>query len=237
MGFFSDLFGSSSHSQTTTSTSNVQNTQLAGGNIGAPVVYGTGNSQTTNITTTDAGLVRSATDISGAALELGAVEAQTGSAVAIAGLNHAQDAYTSSLALVGDVTQASLNSNYALASGAIAASDNATQVVANYAGKALDSVNRFSTSALDSNTYIAGKSLDSASAAYSAALGTVSANTGDVIQALASGYNSSLGQVNALAQQVSQSSQQTTDTTIQKVILYIAIAAAAVFLIPQLAKR
>jgi len=42
MGLFGDLFGSSTHAQTTTSTSNVTNTELAGGNIGGPATYGTG---------------------------------------------------------------------------------------------------------------------------------------------------------------------------------------------------
>lgn len=252
MGLFGDLFGSSSHAQTTTSTSNVTNTQLAGGNIDAPTVYGTGNSQDVTVYADDAGTVQQATDISRAALELGAGEAVTGSAVAIAGLAHAQDAYTSSLAFsggvshdalttVGDIATSSITGNSAVSQDAISSASanlsNTLQAVLPYAGKALDSVTKFSIDALDSNTYIAGKSLDSASAAYSSALGVVSQNTGDIIQALSSGYNTSLGQVNALAQQVSQSSQQSTDTTIQKVILYIAIAAAAVFILPVLAKK
>jgi hypothetical protein len=193
-GLFGDLFGSSSHSQQTTSTSNVTNTQLAGGNIGGPATYGTGN--TVVSTTTDQGTVLAATDISLSALHLGAAEAAAGSAVAIAGLAHATDAYTSSMALVGDVTKQSLNNSAAAATG-----------IGQFAGKALDSVAKFAGSALDDNTYIAGKALDSTSAAYSA----------------------SLGQVNALAQQVSQSAQQSTDTTVQRIILYIALAAGIFF--------
>jgi hypothetical protein len=200
MGLFSDLFGSSTHAQTTQSTSNVTNTELAGGDIGAPVVYGTGNSQTVNLQTTDAGTVQAATDISTAALELGANEANAGAAVAIAGLGHASDAYTSSLALVGDVTTNALNANTAVAQGSI-------DGIGQFTGKALDSVNRFAASALDSNTYIAGKSLDSTSAAYSASLNTVA----------------------GIAQQVTQSGQQATDQTVQKIVLYIVIGVALVF--------
>src|SRR5258706_8568635 len=102
MGLFGDLFGSSSHTQTTQSTSTVKNVQLAGGNIDAPVIYGNNNRQ--NVTVTDQGTVMMATDISRAALDLGKTEAAAGSAVAIAGLLHASDAYTSSLSLVGDVS-------------------------------------------------------------------------------------------------------------------------------------
>jgi len=188
MGFFSDLLGSSSHSQTTTSTSNVQNTQIAGGNVDAPVIYGNNDRQTTILT--DQGTVLAATDISKAALELGATEAATGSAVAIAGLAHAGQAYTSSLQFAGGVTHDALTGTTALAEDAIsAASDNlntSVQAVTAYAGKALDSVTRYSQSSLDS--------------------------------------------VNTLAQQVSQSSQQATDTTVKSIILYLVLGVSIVFL-------
>ncbi len=199
MGLFGDLFGSSSHSQSTQSTSTVSNTQIAGGNVDAPVIYGNNNRQTTTVNAIDGGTVAAATDISRAALELGANESLNGTAVAIAGLNHASDAYTSSLALVGDVTRASLNNDYAISSGAV-------DSVSAFAGKALDSVSRFSTAALDSNTYIAGKSLDSTNQAY----------------------NSALGQVNALAQEVSQSSQQNTNQTVTRVVWAVAAAVALI---------
>ncbi len=215
MGLFSDLFGSSSHSQTTTSTSQVTNTQLTGGANQAPINYGSGK-QTVIVTnnTVDGGAIKMATDIGHAALELGAQESANGSAVAIAGLNHASDAYTSSLALVGDVTTGALNGAYGLAAGVV---DSNTM----FAGKALDSVNRFSTDALDSNTYIAGKSLDSAASAYSQAIG-----------AIAQQSNNAISSVQGIAAQVSQSSQQTTDTTIQKIVMVIAVAAALVFVAP-----
>src|SRR5579872_730796 len=146
MGLFSDLFGSSSHTQTTQSTSNVTNTQLSGGPLSGNVNYGGGTIVTNNVNNTvDAGTVQAATDISSAALQLGANEVASNSAVAIAGMNHAQDAYTSSLAFAGDVTQNSIAS------------------VSDATGKALDGVTRFASSALDSNTFIAGKSLDALS--------------------------------------------------------------------------
>jgi hypothetical protein len=228
MGFFSDLLGSSNHSQTTTSTSNVTNTQLAGGNIGGPATYGTGN--TVYSVATDQGTVQAATDISGAALELGATEATTGAAVAIAGLAHASDAYTSSLALVGDVTSNALNNNAAVSQSAIANAGGAIDSVGNFAGKALDSVSRFSSSALDSNTYIAGKSLDSQAAAFSSTLSTLQNSQSEALSTVQNGFTGALDQVNSLAQQVSQSATQTTDDTVQKIVLYIALAAGIFFL-------
>jgi hypothetical protein len=213
MGLFSDLFGSSSHSQTTSSTSNVTNTQLAGGNIGGPVVYG---SSGVNINLTDSGAIQGATDVGLAALQLGAAAGAAGDEVAIAGLAHAQDAYTSSLGLVGDVTRASLNNDYAL-------SKSATDSVTTFAGTALDRVARFSTDALDSNTYIAGKSLDATAQAFSDSLSSVS-----------SANAKALGAVEDIAAQVSQSSQQTTDTTVQKIIWALVIGVVAIVAIPRL---
>jgi hypothetical protein len=218
MGLLSSLFGGgSSNSSATTSTSNISNTELAGGNIGGPATYGTGN--TVISTTTDQGTVQAATDISNAALALGYAEAQDGSAVAIAGLAHAGDAYTSSLALVGDVTTMALNNSAAAADG-----------IGQFAGKALDSVSKFSSSALDDNTYIAGKSLDSTAAAYSASLSTLASTNAQALSTVQNGFTGALDQVNALAQQVSQSATQTTDDTVQKIVLYIALAAGIFFL-------
>lgn len=262
-GLFGDLFGSSNHSQSTTSTSNVTNTQLAGGDISGVATYGSGNNISYTQVATDDGAVAAsllssndiatkalysgsvaalsanqlsgqallaATDVSHAALELGATEASTGAAVAIAGLNHASDAYTSSLALVGDVTQNSLNNNATVAQYAIASANGATDSVGQFAGKALDSVTRFSGAALDDNTYIAGKSLDSVSAAYSASLSTVQNTNAQALSTIQNGFTGALDQVNALAQQVSQSATQTTDDTVQKIVLYIAIAAGFYFI-------
>lgn len=217
MGLFGDLFGSSTHAQTTTSTSNVTNTELAGGNIGGPATYGTGN--TVYSLSTDQGTVQAATDISQAALGLGAAETEAGSAVAIAGLAHAGDAYTSSMALVGDVTSMSLNNSAAAANG-----------IGQFAGKALDSVSKFAGSALDDNTYIAGKALDSTSAAYSASLSTLQNTNAQALSTVQNGFTGALDQVNALAQQVSQSATQTTDDTVQKIVLYIVLAASIFFL-------
>jgi hypothetical protein len=209
MGFFGDLFGSSSHSQTTSSTSNVTNTQLAGGNIGGPVIYG---SSGVSVNVTDGGAIQSATDVGLAALQLGAAATAAGDEVAIAGLSHAQDAYTSSLALVGDVTKNALNNNYGIASDSL-----------NFAGKALDSVARFSSSALDSNTFIAGKALDSTAQAYSDSLSSSTSANAKALQT-----------VEDIAAQVSQSSQQTTDTTVQKIIWALVIGVIAIVVIPKL---
>jgi hypothetical protein len=94
----------------------------------------------------------------------------------------------------------------------------------------LDSVAKFAGSALDDNTYIAGKALDSTSAAYSASLATLKNTQSEALSTVQNGFTGALDQVNALAQQVSQSATQTTDDTVQKIVLYIAIAAAFFFI-------
>jgi hypothetical protein len=191
----------------------VTNTQLAGGNIAGPAIYGSSGNY---INLTDGGAIQSASDIGLAALQLGSAATAAGDEIAIAGLSHAQDAYTSSLALVGNVTKNSLNNDYAIASGAI-------DSVSTFAGNSLDRVSRFSKDALDSNTYIAGTALDSTAQAYSDSLASTSnANA------------KALGAVEDLAAQVSQSSQQTTDTTVQRIIWALVIGVVAIVVIPRL---
>lgn len=248
MGFLGDLFGGGgSHAQTTTSTSTVTNTQLAGGNIGGPVVYGTDNVAVFNsidpgaIALGAAGL-QSATDIGSAALSLGASATAAGDTVAIAGLDHAKDAYTSSLALVGDVTRQALNNEYGLASSANQVAAGTVDAISAFAGNALDRVSRFSTSALDANTYIAGKSLDSSTAAFADSLSTIAASNSKALGAIEDAYghafdtavasqNQSIRGVQDLAAQVSQSSQQVTDTTVQKIVWALVIGAVAIVVI------
>lgn len=213
MGLLSGLFGSSNHSQTTQSTSQVTNTQLAGGNLSGPVVYG---SSGVSINVTDGGAIQSATDVGLAALHLGAAATAAADEVAIAGLSHAQDAYTSSLALVGDVTRNSLNNDYAI-------STNAIDSVSSFAGSALDRVGRFASSALDANTFIAGKALDSTSRAYSDSL--LSSNNANA---------KALGAVEDIAAQVSQSSQQTTDQTVTRIIWALVIGVVAIIALPKM---
>lgn len=227
MGLFDIFGGGGSHSQTTQSTSNVKNTQLAGGNIGGNALY---DSSGNVIVQTDQGAVaagiQSATDIGQAALQLGSSATAAGDVVAIAGLDHARDAYTSSLALVGDVTTASLNGAYGLSGSAVDSvakfAGTGLDAVSTFAGASLDRVARFSSSALDSNTYIAGKSLDSVAQAFSESLSsTNSANA------------KALGAVEDLAAQVSQSSQQTTDTTVQKIVWALVIGVIAIVALPK----
>lgn len=97
MGLFSDLFGSSSHTSTTSSTSQVTNTQLAGGGIGGNAIYGSGN----QVITTDQGAVLAATDVSDHAIALGAAEIDAGKQVAFGAItanqalaDHTTDAVT-----------------------------------------------------------------------------------------------------------------------------------------------
>lgn len=213
MGLLSGLFGSSNHSQTTQSTSNVTNTQLAGGNISGPAIYGSDN---VRVNITDGGAIQSATDVGLAALQLGAAATAAGDEVAVAGLAHAQDAYTSSLALVGDVTRNALNNDYAISSDAVSS-------VSTFAGAALDRVGRFASSALDANTFIAGKALDSTAQAYSDSL--LSSNNANA---------KALGAVEDIAAQVSQSSQQTTDQTVTRIIWALVIGAIAIVVVPRL---
>lgn len=248
MGFLGDLFGGGgSHSQTTTSTSTVTNTQLAGGNIAGPAVYGTGNSVILNsvdpgaIALGGAGL-QAATDIGSAALALGASATAAGDTVAIAGLDHARDAYTSSLSLVGDVTRQALNNEYGLASSANQVAAGTVDAISNFAGTALERVSRFSKDALDSNTYIAGMSLDSSSQAFSNSLSAIASSNSKALGAIEDAYSSAfntavhsqdsaIAGVQQLAAQVSQSSQQTTDTTVQKIVWALVIGAVAIVVI------
>jgi hypothetical protein len=230
VGLLDSLFGGGGHSQTTQSTSTVTNTQLSGGNVDAPVVYGSGNYQVINAT--DGGAIQSATDISKAALDLGRSESLAGSAVAIAGLDHATDAYTSSLQLARNV------------------STDALHVTSAVSGKALDSLDRFSAHALDNNTFIAGKSLDSVSAAYADSMkGLASGNAqalkavensqggvldfarsifGTAIQANENLQGSAIAGNAQLADQVSQSATQSVNDSLVKIAMYAALAFVAI---------
>lgn len=109
MGLLSSLFGSDSHSQNTQSTSNVTNTQLAGGSISGPATYGSGNY--TSVVATDAGSIKAATDISDHALALGAAEASTGASVAIAGITQGANLGEKALDLTDRFGEAALNAN------------------------------------------------------------------------------------------------------------------------------
>jgi len=115
MGLFSDLFGSSTHSQTTSSTSNVTNTQLAGGGIGGSAVYGSGNT----VIATDSGAVAAATDISHAALALGNTALETEDQVAISGLTSVQAFGDSALDKVSKFASSALDSNTYIAGKAL----------------------------------------------------------------------------------------------------------------------
>ena len=72
---------------------------------------------------------------------------------------------------------------------------------------------------------MAGKSLDALSASFSDSLATT-----------ANANAKALNSVEGLAAQVSQSSQQTTDQTVQHLVLYAAIAAVAIFVLPKVLK-
>jgi len=176
VGLFSDLFGSSSHTQTTESTSQVTNTQLAGGGIAGSAIYGSGNT----VVATDAGAIQGATDISAHALALGAAEVDANKQVALMGIDAG----------------------------------------ANIGDKALDLVDRFSTNALNANAFIAGKSLDALSGSYS-----------DSLTSVANSQSGTLAAVEQLASQVSQSSQQTSDKTVLKVVGFIALAVVALMVL------
>lgn len=233
MGLFDIFGGGGSHAQNTSSTSTVENTQLAGGGIGGPAIYTGGNKGNTasnvnvNINQSDYGAIgaglQAATDISGAALALGAAEAAGGTTVALAGLNHAQDAYTSSLSLVGDVTRNALALTADTTSGAFG-------LVGGVSGKAIDSVNRFATGALDSNTYIAGKSLDATSQAYSDSLRTVANQQSKVLGAVEDFAAGAIAGNQQLAAQVSQSSTQSVNDSLVKIAMYAALAVAVIFI-------
>jgi len=114
------------------------------------------------------------------------------------------------------VTRNALNNDYAISSDAVSS-------VSTFAGAALDRVGRFASSALDANTFIAGKALDSTAQAYSDSL--LSSNNANA---------KALGAVEDIAAQVSQSSQQTTDQTVTRIIWALVIGAIAIVVVPRL---
>jgi hypothetical protein len=137
MGFLSDLFGSSSHSQTTTSTSNVTNTQLSGGPLSGTVAYGTGNRIT--VTQSDQGAIQKATDISDHALALGQSELDSSTQVALAGFSTVAQQASKADDLVARFASSALDSNTYIAGKSLDALSSAysaslTQVANNQSG-------------------------------------------------------------------------------------------------------
>lgn len=153
------------------------------------------------VTLTDQGAIKAGVDIGKSAINLGQSGLDAGVAVATQGLDAAHAAYTGSLSLVGDVTSQAIDA-------------------ANRSG---DRVARFATDAIDVNSDLAkqlsGGVLDYAKSLFTSAIGS---NTQLVNQAIAGDAT--------LAQQVSQSSQQSINDAVVKLVTVIAVAGAAVMI-------
>lgn len=153
------------------------------------------------VTLTDQGAIKAGVDIGKSAINLGESGIAAGVGVATAGLDAAAAAYSGSLSLVGDVTSQAIDS-------------------ANRSG---DRVSRFATDALDVNSDLAkqlsGGVLDYAKSIFNAA---IQSNT-DTVQGAIAGDAT-------LAQQVSQSSQQSINDAVVKLVTVLAVAAAAVMI-------
>lgn len=150
---------------------------------------------------TDQGAIKAGVDIGKSAINLGQSGIDAGVAVGTAGLDAARAAYTGSLSLVGDVTSHAIDA-------------------ANASG---DRVERFATDAIDVNSDLAkqlsGGVLDYAKSIFDAA---IQSNTSTVAGAIAGDAS--------LAQQVSQSSQQSINDAVVKLVTVIAVAGAAVLI-------
>lgn len=192
---------SSSQQQTTdTENLNLQSTS------GVTVVGSSG------VTLTDQGAIKAGVDIGKSAINLGASGIDAGVAVATQGLDAARAAYTGSLSLVGDVT-----------SQAIAAANASGDRVSRFALDSLD-VNSdlartLNATSINAVTQAGAGVLDFARSLFTSAL---SANNSVVSQDIAG--------VNTLAAQVSQSSQQSINDAVVKLVTVVAVAGAAVLI-------
>jgi hypothetical protein len=186
-------------------------------------------------------VIASASDMSGAASSLGMYGIASGVAVANAGLDNARAASQGALSFADNIV-----------SNALDTSGQSSDRIARFAGAALDANSTFAGNALDVTADSANESLAAAiDFAHSAlgsqsdlaktAVGAVSDSTSGVldwargifntaINSQATLTNQNTAAVSGLASQVSQSAQQSTNEATQKVVLYVAMAVAAVFI-------
>lgn len=192
---------SSSQQQTTeTENLNLQSTS------GVTVVGSSG------VTLTDQGAIKAGVDIGKSAINLGQSGIDAGIAVGTAGLDAARAAYSGSLSLVGDVTSQAIDA-------------------ANRSG---DRVARFATDAIDENSDLA-KTLNATSvnAVVDAGQGVLDFARTLFTSALSANnqvVSQDIAGVNTLAAQVSQSSQQSINDAVVKLVTIVAIAGAAVLI-------
>jgi hypothetical protein len=190
----------SSTQQQTTETQNL-NLQDTGGVTVA-------NSTGTHITTTDAGTVKVAADISQSALNLGRSALDSNVSVVNAGLDHALAAYQTGLSFAGDTVGQAIDS-------------------ANLSG---DRVERFASNALDVNSSLAKSTIGAVSDANANVLDFATSLFDNAIGAQHALTDQNLAAVSGLASQVSQSATQSTNDAVTKLATIVAIAVAAVFI-------
>lgn len=190
-----------SSSSAKTSSSQQQTTDTENLNLQSTSGVTVVGSSGVNLVQTDQGAIKAGVDIGKSAINLGQSGIDAGVAVGTAGLDAARAAYTGSLSLVGDVTSHAIDA-------------------ANASG---DRVARFATDAIDVNSDLAkqlsGGVLDYAKSIFNAA---IQSNTSTVAGAIAGDAS--------LAQQVSQSSQQSINDAVVKLVTVIAVAGAAVLI-------
>jgi hypothetical protein len=195
---------SSSSAKTSSSqqqTTDTQNLNLQSSS-GVNVVGSSG------VTVSDQGAIKAGVDIGKAAINLGQSGIDAGVGVANAGLDAAQAAYSGSLSLAGQ---------------AIASANTSADNVARYAVDAIDENSDLAKTLTGQNTSFATDLFNSVVSALSAANSqAIGGETATLDQALSSNAT--------LAQQVSQSSQQSINDAVVKLVTVIAIAGAAVLI-------
>jgi hypothetical protein len=201
---------------TQTQTSEVTNLNLQD-TQGITLAQSSGNT----ITTTDFGAIQAATDISHDAINLGRDAVSAGTDVAFAGLDHAQAAYQGGLNFASDIVTSALDTT-----------GQSADRVARFATDALDSQSTFASEALASQTDTSTKAINALMDAGAGVLDFASSLFNDSLKAQSALADQNLAGLTTLATQNSASS----DDRLQKVVIYIIVAAALVFLVPKVLK-
>jgi hypothetical protein len=209
--------GSSARTQTTQQqTTNTQNLNLQD-TSGVTLANSYGNT----ISTTDFGAIDAAADISHQAISLGRDALASNESIAYAGLDTALRAQQSGLDFAGDVTSRAFNETSA----------------------ASDRVARFAVDALDSNSSLSRDVLASQSDLATKALTALSDAGAGILDFASNLFNDSLNAQSALADQniqglttLAAQNTATSDDRFVKLVTVVAIAAAAIFIIPRFVK-
>lgn len=207
MSFLSDLLGGGSKVQSSSSNSNVTNTQIAGGDLSGVSQYGEGNT----LVLTDQGAVSKAFDLGQAVID-------SNNQVAFAGLDNAQRQVTSGFDFASGV-----------AKNAIDGANYATDRVSRFAVDALDANNYILGRTLDTTTDVSRDALNSLKDANSNVLDFATGIFTDALHAQSNLADQNLIGVTGLASQVSQSATQSVNDSVVKLVTVVAIAVAIIF--------